>query len=67
MRATKRKAVRLESMVQSLSLIKVDGMIDERQYARRKLSNGLTSRYQAKQKLGKCDNTDIVLGGRKVM
>lgn len=67
MRATKRKAVRLESMVQSLSLIKVDGMIDERQYARRKLSNGLTSRYQAKQRLSKCDNTDIVLGGRKVM
>lgn len=67
MRKSKRKAVKLETMIQSLSLAKVGESVDERHYAKRRLSNGLSSRYIPKQKLGRCDNTDIVLGGRKVM
>ncbi len=67
MRKTMRKAVRLETMVQSLTAVKISGMIDERAHARRKLSNGVTSRYIAPQRLGKCDASDVILGGRKVM
>jgi hypothetical protein len=61
MRKTMRKAVKLEALVQRLTDIKVSGTIDERSYARRKLSDGLSGRYQGKQRLGRCDATDTVL------
>lgn len=61
MRKTMRKAVRLESKVQSLSDTKVHGAVDERMYARRKLADGLSGRFQPKQRLGRCDPSDSVL------
>jgi hypothetical protein len=67
MRKAKRLATKLESMVQSLSLTKVSGNVDEKPYARRKLSDGVSSRYLPAQRLGRCDATDSVLGGRKAI
>lgn len=67
MRKAKRQAVRLESMIQLLSLTKVSGNADEKPYARRKLSDGMSSRYMPAERLGRCDATDTVLGGRKVI
>jgi uncharacterized membrane protein len=61
MHKTMRKAVRLEAKVQALTVTKISGTIDERIYARRRLADGLTSRYQPKQRLGKCDPTDSIL------
>lgn len=61
MRKTMRKAVKLEGKVQALSDIKVRGTVDERMYARRKLADGLSGRFQPKQRLGKCDPSDTVL------
>lgn len=61
MRKAKRQAVKLEALVQRLTTIKVCGTVDEKPYARRKLANGLTGRYQPKQRLGRCDPSDTVL------
>ena len=51
MRKAKRNAVKLEKRVQALAVIKVSGSADERQYARRKLANGLSGRYQHAQRV----------------
>lgn len=61
MRKAKRQAVKLETKVQALTTIKVGGTIDERMYARRKLADGLRSRYIAAQRFSRCDPTDVVL------
>jgi hypothetical protein len=61
MRKSMRKAVRLETMIQALSVMKVSGSADEKPAARRKLANGLSGRFQPKQRLGRCDPTDNVL------
>lgn len=67
MQASRRKAIKRETMIQSLSLSKVEGTVDDRLYARRKLSNGVSSRYTQAQRLGRCDATDVILGGRKIL
>ena len=67
MRKSMRKAVKLETMVQALTAIKVNGTVDEKPFARRKLSNGVTSRFIASERLGRACSTVTVLGGRKVL
>lgn len=47
MRKAKRNAMKLEAKVQELGFIKVSGNADEKPYARRKLADGMTSRYVA--------------------
>lgn len=59
-----KNAVKREKMIQALSAIKISGSVDERAYARCKLSNGLTSRYQGKQALPKAHGA-VILGGSK--
>lgn len=61
MRKSKRSAVKLETKIQALTTIKVSGTIDERMYARRKLQDGLKSRYIAAKRYSRCDPTDTVL------
>lgn len=61
MRQAKRKAIKLETKVQALSSIKVSGTVDERAYARRKLQDGLKSRYIAAKRYSRCDPTSTVL------
>lgn len=61
MQKSMRKAIKLEALVQRLTNIKVCGTVDEKQYARRKLSDGLSGRYQQAQRLGRCDPSDTVL------
>ena len=50
MRKASRKAVKLECRVQALTAIKVAGTPDERMFARKKLADGLSGRYQHKQR-----------------
>ena len=60
MNKTMRKAVKLESRVQTLSNLKVCGTMDERKAAKRRLSDGMTSR--SIKALGfKSDVSDCVL------
>ena len=51
MRKAKRNAVKLEKRVQALAAIKVSGSADERAYARRKLADGMSGRYQNGQRV----------------
>lgn len=51
MRKAKRAAVKLEQTVQRLAAIKVCGAPDERAFARRRLANGLSGRYQHGQRV----------------
>jgi len=51
MRRAKRNAIKLEKRVQALAAIKVTGSPDERQYARRRLADGLSGRYQHAQRV----------------
>jgi hypothetical protein len=53
MRKAKRNALKLESRVQLLSAIKVNGTADERPWARRALANGLSDRYQHRQRVSR--------------
>lgn len=50
MRKASRKANQIESKVRALAEIKVNGTQDERQYARNKLADGLSGRFQHKQR-----------------
>lgn len=50
MRKASRKAEKLECRVQVLTSIKVTGTADERMFARKKLADGLSGRYQHKQR-----------------
>ena len=60
MNKTMRKAVKLESRVQTLSNLKVCGTMDERKAAKRRLSDGMTSRSIKAQGF-KSDVSDCVL------
>ena len=55
-----RKAIKLESKVQALANLKVCGTMDERKAAKRKLSDGMTSRSIKAQGF-KSDVSDCVL------
>lgn len=50
MRKASRKANQIESKVKALAEIKVSGTPDERQYARKKLADCLSGRFQHKQR-----------------
>ena len=60
MNKTMRKAVKLESRVQTLANLKVRGTMDERKAAKRRLSDGMTSRSIRAQGF-KSDVSDCVL------
>lgn len=60
MRKTMRKAVKLESKVQTLASLKMCGTMDERKAAKRKLSDGMTSRNIKAQSF-RSDLSDCVL------
>lgn len=62
MRKAKRNAIKLESKVQALSAIKISGTADERQFARKRLNDGLSSRWIKGQRLGRIDSTDTFMG-----
>ena len=55
-----RKAVKLESKVKTLANLKVCGTMDERKAAKRRLSDGLVSRYIKAQSF-RSDLSDCVL------
>lgn len=55
-----RKAIKLESKVQTLAKLKVGGTMDERKAAKRKLSDGMTSRSIKAQSF-RSDVSDCVL------
>ena len=55
-----RKAVKLESKVQTLANLKMCGTTDERKAAKRKLSDGATGRYIKAQSF-RSDLSDWVL------
>ena len=60
MNKTMRKAVKLESRVQTLANLKVSGTMDERKAAKRRLSDGMTSRSIKAQSF-RSDVSDCVL------
>lgn len=67
MRKSKRNAIKLEAKVQRLTSIKLCGTIDEKRFAKRKLADGVSSRFIPPKRYNRVDNTDVVLGGRKVL
>ena len=62
MRKAKRKAVKLETKIKVLTTLKVSGTMDERMYSRKRLNDGLSSRFIKREKISRMDATCVILG-----